>query len=33
MFMKDASKDELWSRLERQLASWISESKFTDQGK
>ena len=28
--MSDVSKDELWARLERQLASWISESKFTD---
>ena len=28
--MEDGSKDELWARLERQLASWISESKFTD---
>jgi len=30
--MEDVSRDELWARLERQLVSWISESRFTDQG-
>ena len=26
--MEDLSRDELWTRLERQLASWISESRL-----
>ena len=31
-FMEDVDNSELWTRLERQLASWVSESRTSKQG-